>query len=147
MNYEESLRQAKALLQEEIRELREQLAGKEASLRKIEAFLREPYQRNASGRSLTQQVVALVERLANHEMQPVSAKRVVREFMKERDDVNESTIRSTLYQVSRKQKPTEIIVDGNPFRVRVLKQGPMYSVQKVVDSGADSVAAQEPLEK
>ncbi len=143
MNYEESLRQAKVALQEEILDLREQLAKKEASLRKIDAFLREPYRKHSSGSSLTQQVVALVERLGTHDMQPVSAKAVVKEFMKERDDVNESTIRSTLYQVSRKQKPTEIIVDGSSFQVRVVKQGPMYSVQRVTSGSAADVMAQE----
>ena len=59
------------------------------------------------------------------------ARTVVQEFVRERDDVNESTIRSTLYQVTRKIRPTEIMVDDHTKQVRVLKNGPLYDVEIV----------------
>lgn len=129
MGYEESLRQARDLLAAEIKQLKEQLDRKEASLRKLESFLKEPYKQDGNGESLTQQIVELVYTLVERENKPVSAKMVIKEFYKNRNDVNESTIRSTLYQVTRKQKPTEVKVDGGSVWVRVLKDGPLYDIR------------------
>ena len=56
-----------------------------------------------------------------------------------REDVNESTIRSTLYQVTRKMRPTEIIVGDGVEKVRVVKNGPLYDVQLVTEQGAELV--------
>ena len=56
-----------------------------------------------------------------------------------REDVNESTIRSTLYQVTRKMRPTEIMVGDGVEKVRVVKIGPLYDVQLVTEQGAELV--------
>ena len=128
MGYEESLRQAKELLMVEIESLKEQLGRKEASLKKLDSFLREPGKKEDDAISLTQQIVELVFSLVNDGGQPVSAKAVVKEFFQKRTDVNESTIRSTLYQVTRKQKPTEIADGDKEVSVRVIKEGPYYDI-------------------
>lgn len=130
MGYEESLKHARDLLVAEITALREQLVKKEASLKKLESFLREPYTSQEQGQSLTGQIVQKVYELCDKGSHPVSAKEVVREFLKSRNDVNESTIRSTLYQVTRKQRPTEVKDDDSEamLEVKVYKDGPHYGV-------------------
>lgn len=134
VGYEDSLRQARELLILEINELKEQLARKEQNLKKLDAFLKEPYPNSGNSASLTKSVVEIVYRLVSSQGHPITAKAVVKEFFKHRQDVNESTIRSTLYQVSRKQKPTEIEVEGNKIGVSVIKDGPTYDIQVVTDS-------------
>ncbi|NLM70260.1 MAG: hypothetical protein GX177_09735 [Firmicutes bacterium] len=134
MGYEDSLRQARELLISEINELKEQLARKEQHLRKLDSFLKEPYAGSRNGTSLTKTVVEIVYRLVNAENKPITAKDVVKEFFKYRQDVNESTIRSTLYQVSRKQKPTEIEIDEGSIAVEIIKDGPTYNVAVVGDA-------------
>lgn len=136
VSYEDSLRQARELLILEINELKEQLARKEQNLKKLDAFLKEPYGNSGNGTSLTKSIVEIVYRLVSSQGHPITAKAVVKDFFKHRQDVNESTIRSTLYQVSRKQKPTEIEVDGNKIGVSVIKDGPTYDI-KVVTEGHD----------
>ena len=131
MGYEESLRQAKELLLAEINGLKEQLAKKELSLKKLESFLKEPHKKDDTLGSLTQNIVEIVYQLVSSQKQPVTAKAVVQEFYKTRNDVNESTIRSTLYQVSRKQKSTDIVVDENNIAVNILKKGPTYDIEVV----------------
>ncbi len=133
MGYEESLRQAKELLMAEINGLKEQLSKKESSLRKLELFLKEPLKKGESSGTLTQNIVEIVYRLAKNQNQGVTAKAVVQEFYKLRNDVNESTIRSTLYQVSRKQKPTHILIEDTTLSIYVLKKGPTYDVEQVED--------------
>ena len=64
----------------------------------------------------------------------VTAKQVVKEFRKQRSDVNESTIRSTLYQVSRKQKPTVIDVDGQKIPVYVIKMHQLITLRLLMIS-------------
>lgn len=128
MGYEESLRQARELLIAEINDLKEQLARKEQSLKKLDSFFKEPYVASENEGSLTKSIVEIVYRLVTAQQQPITAKAVVKEFFKFRKDVNESTIRSTLYQVSRKQKPTEIEIDGNIIPVAVVKDGPSYNI-------------------
>ncbi len=56
---------------------------------------------------------------------------MIEEFAGRRQDVNPSTIRSTLYQVTRKLRPTEIAVGEGIKQVRVLKDGPLYDVELV----------------
>ncbi len=131
VGYENSLRQAREILITEINDLKEQLARKELSLRKLDSFLKEPYESSYSGISLTQRVVEIVYELVSEHNKPITAKEVVKEFHQERKDVNESTIRSTLYQVSRKQKPTEIEVNGHTIDVAIIKEGPIYDVEIV----------------
>jgi len=140
VGYEDSLRQARELLLLEINELKEQLARKEQNLRKLDAFLREPYTSSGNGISLTKRIVQIVYQLVSSQGHPITAKAVVKEFFKQRQDVNESTIRSTLYQVSRKQKPTEIEVGGNKIAVFVIKDGPTYNVEAAEDSQAEKKA-------
>lgn len=127
MSYEDSLRKAKELLLVEINELKDQLAHKEQNLKKLDSFLKEPQGHN-NRCSLTKNIVEIVYRLVTHERQPVTAKAVVKEFYRHRNDVNESTIRSTLYQVSKKQKPTNVDVDNQKIAVTVLKEGPTYDI-------------------
>lgn len=128
MGFEDSLRQAKELLIAEINELREELARKEHNLRKLDSFLKDPQSSNTNGYSLTKNIVETVYQLVAVQKQAVTAKAVVKEFYKHHKDVNESTIRSTLYQVSKKQKPTEIIFNGNRLNVEIIKDGPTYDV-------------------
>lgn len=139
MSYEESLRQAWELLSEEIAILREQLEMKEISLKKLESFIKEPYRKEQYGGSLTQSIVKVLYNLTR-ENQVVTAKQVVKEFRKQRSDVNESTIRSTLYQVSRKQKPTVIDVDGQNIPVYVIKNGPTYNIEIANDQQEGFIA-------
>ncbi|NMB39369.1 MAG: hypothetical protein GX994_07360 [Firmicutes bacterium] len=131
MGFEDSLRHARELLIAEINELREELAKKEYNLRKLDSFLKEPQSSNTNGYSLTKNIVEIVYRLVAGQKQAVTAKAVVQEFYKHNKDVNESTIRSTLYQVTKKQKPTEIIVNGNKLAVEIIKDGPTYDVTVV----------------
>ena len=131
MGFEDSLRHARELLIAEINELREELARKEYNLRKLDSFLKEPQSSNTNGYSLTKNIVEIVYRLVAGQKQAVTAKAVVQEFYKHNKDVNESTIRSTLYQVTKKQKPTEIIVNGNKLAVEIIKDGPTYDVTVV----------------
>ncbi len=131
MGFEDSLRHARELLIAEINELREELARKEYNLRKLDSFLKEPHSSNTNGYSLTKNIVEIVYRLVVAQKQAVTAKAVVKEFYKHNKDVNESTIRSTLYQVSKKQKPTEIIVNGSKLAVEIIKDGPTYDVTVV----------------
>lgn len=133
MSYEESLKQACQLLAAEVETLRAQLEKKETSLRKLESFMKEPYQKEEYNGSLTKCIVSVLYNLVTSRKQVVTAKLVVKEFNKIRNDVNESTIRSTLYQVSRKQKPTILNVHGTNVPVSVIKNGPTYDIQIVRD--------------
>lgn len=131
MGYKEPLRQARELLLMEIGDLRTQLGKKEYELRRLDSFLKESDQERSHTVSLTKQIVAVLYVLAQQSSDGVPARAVVQEFVRERDDVNESTIRSTLYQVTRKIRPTEIMVDDQTKQVRVLKNGPLYGVEIV----------------
>lgn len=131
MGYKEPLRQARELLLMEIGDLRTQLGKKEYELRRLDSFLKESDQDRSHTVSLTKQIVAALYVLAQQSSEGVPARAVVQEFVRERDDVNESTIRSTLYQVTRKIRPTEIMVDDQTKQVRVLKNGPLYGVEIV----------------
>lgn len=142
MGYEESLRQAKNLLVEEIDGLREQLARKELSLKKLNSFLKEPHGYDDNGISLTCYIVELVYRLVLAEGEPVTAKAVVQEFYRNRSDVNESTIRSTLYQVSRKQKPTCIQHKNARVAVQIIKDGPTYNVKIIENDHKENIKVQ-----
>src|SRR5690554_428302 len=108
MSYREQLRQARDILQGEIQELHRSLVSKEMDLRKLDGLLKETGSRRGAGPSLTSQIVEALYVLAQDSPDGVPARAVVKEFAQARDDVNESTIRSTLYQVTRKLRPTEI---------------------------------------
>ncbi|NLM40402.1 MAG: hypothetical protein GX205_10150, partial [Firmicutes bacterium] len=105
MGYQAILRQARDLLEGEIAELRAQLEQKEANLRRLDSFLRDPARPKSGEPSLTQQVVAVLYNLTQETEGGVPARAVVEAFIQKRRDVNESTIRSTLYQVTRKLSP------------------------------------------
>ncbi len=139
MGYREQLRQARELLQNEIAELQSKLAAKEQDLRKLDSLLRESGSQRGSRPSLTAQIVATLYLLAQESPDGVPARAVVQKFAQLRDDVNESTIRSTLYQVTRKMRPTEIVVGDAVERVRVVKNGPIYDVQLVTEQSAELV--------
>ncbi|MCK9524641.1 MAG: hypothetical protein M0R49_01775 [Limnochordia bacterium] len=139
MSYREQLRQAREILQGEIRELQVGLASKEMDLRKLDGLLRETGARRGTGPSLTSQIVAILHALAKDSPEGVSARAVVQEFGQTRDDVNESTIRSTLYQVTRKMRPTEITVGDVVQEVRVVKNGPLYDIELVSEQEAELV--------
>lgn len=128
MGYREQLRQARDLLQQEIQEVQLGLASKELDLRKLDSLLKETGKMRG-GASLTSQIVETLYNLARDTSEGVSARAVVQKFGRNRDDVNESTIRSTLYQVTRKMRPTEITVDEGAEWVRVTKNGPLYDVE------------------
>lgn len=139
MGYEESLWHARDLLVEEIKALRQQLLLKEEQLRRLNSVLRDPIHKRGSGTvSLTKQILTTIYQMSRDRTHPISAKQIVREFRKQRHDVNESTIRSTLYQVSRKQKATEIECEGWLLEVKLLKEGPWYMLE---------VLGQYPLEE
>lgn len=131
MGYREQLRQARELLQAEILELQVFLGNKEQDLRKLDGLLKENGGKRGERQSLTSQVVEALYILAQEAPDGVPARAVVQEFSRQRDDVNESTIRSTLYQVTRKMRPTEIKVDENVEQVRVHKNGSLYDVELV----------------
>lgn len=105
MSYREQLRQARDILQGEIQELHRSLVSKEMDLRKLDGLLKETGSRRGAGPSLTSQIVEALYVLAQDSADGVPARAVVKEFAQARDDVNESTIRSTLYQVTR-ETPT-----------------------------------------
>lgn len=133
MGYRDQLRQARELLQAEILELQLFLGNKEHDLRKLDGLLKETSGQREGQRTLTSQVVEALYILAQEAPDGVPARAVVQEFSRERDDVNESTIRSTLYQVTRKMRPTEIKVDEQVEQVRVYKNGPLYDVELVTE--------------
>jgi Fe2+ or Zn2+ uptake regulation protein len=108
-------------------------------LRKLDGLLKETGGRRGAGPSLTSQIVEVLHTLAKDSPDGVSARAVVQEFVQNRDDVNESTIRSTLYQVTRKIRPTEIGVGDEVQRVRVIKKGPLYDVVLVSEQEAEFV--------
>ena len=137
MSYREQLRQARDILQGEIRELQISLTSKEMDLRKLDGLLKETGNRRGVGPSLTSQIVEALYVLAQDSPEGVPARAVVQEFAQARDDVNESTIRSTLYQVTRKLRPTEISVGDHVQRVRVVKNGPLYDVELVTKQEAE----------
>lgn len=139
MGYREQLRQAREILQGEIQELQMNLAAKEVDLRKLDNLLKDTGERRGVGPSLTSQIVEALYSLAQDSSEGVPARAVVQEFVRERDDVNESTIRSTLYQVTRKLRPTEINVGETVERVRVVKNGPLYDVKLVTKQEAELV--------
>jgi len=139
MGYREQLRQARELLQSEIAELQSKLAAKEQDLRKLDSLLRESGSPRGARTSLTAQIVATLYLLAQENPDGVPARAVVQRFTQIRDDVNESTIRSTLYQVTRKLRPTEITVGDGVERVRVVKRGPLYDVQLVTEQSAELI--------
>ncbi len=131
MGFEESLKEAKKSLVAEINALKDELARKECSLRKLESFLKGTQSTDGNGYSLTQNIAKTVYQLVSNEKKAITAKAVVKEFSKHRKDVNESTIRSTLYQVSKKQKPTQIFVNGQGLAIEIIKDGPTYDVAVV----------------
>ncbi|HHY09400.1 MAG TPA: hypothetical protein GX528_02410 [Firmicutes bacterium] len=131
MAYREQLRQAREILQGEIERLHQTLAAKELDLRKLDGLLTEKKGKGREQPSLTSQVVGSLYTLAQESPEGVPARAVVHKFARERRDVNESTIRSTLYQVTRKMRPTEISVGDQVKKVRVLKNGPLYDVELV----------------
>lgn len=139
MSYREQLRQAREILNEEIQALQSNLAGKEKDLRKLDSLLKETGSQRGAGPSLTSQIVEELYLLAQESPDGVPARAVVQKFTRRRDDVNESTIRSTLYQVTRKMRPTEIMVGEGVERVRVLKNGPLYDVELVSEQSAELV--------
>jgi hypothetical protein len=83
--------------------------------------------------------VEVLHSLAKDSPEGVSARAVVQEFGQTRDDVNESTIRSTLYQVTRKMRPTEIVLGDEVQQVRVIKNGPLYDVELVSKQEAELI--------
>ncbi len=131
MGYQAILRQARDLLESEIVELRAQLEQKEASLRRLESFLKEPARPKSGEPSLTQQVVAVLYTLIQDTDEGVPARTVVEAFSQKRRDVNESTIRSTLYQVTRKLSPTKIRIGDSIKHVKVNKKGPLYNIEEI----------------
>lgn len=137
MSYREQLRQARDILQGEIQDLHHSLASKEMDLRKLDGLLKETGSRRGAGPSLTSQIVEALYVLAQDSADGVPARAVVKEFAQARDDVNESTIRSTLYQVTRKLRPTEICVGDGVEQVRVVKNGPLYDVELVTKQEAE----------
>lgn len=139
MSYKEQLREARALLEKEIEELHTNLVTKERDLKKLEGLLKDKTTKRGVERSLTSQIVQALYLLAQDNSSGVPARSVVRKFNQQRDDVNESTIRSTLYQVTRKMRPTEIAVGENMKQVRVHKDGPLYNVELVVEQDAKLV--------
>jgi len=139
MSYREQLRQAREILQEEVQELRLCLASKEMDLRKLDGLLKETGSKRRPGPSLTSQIVAVLHNLAQDSPEGVSARAVVQKFGQARSDVNESTIRSTLYQVTRKLRPTEISVGDGVQQVRVVKKGPLYDVELVAEQEAELI--------
>jgi len=130
MGYQQVLHQARDLLEAEIAELKRQLEYKEASLRRLQAFLREP-QPVGERTSLTQEIVAVLYTLVKEKSGAVPAREVVEAFSRRRADVNESTIRSTLYQVTRKLSPTPVRIEGELKHVKVRKQGPLYDIEEM----------------
>lgn len=130
MGYHQALRQARELLEAEIAELKRQLEHKEASLKRLQAFLREP-QPAGKRTSLTQEIVTVLYNLVQERGGAVPARDVVEAFVQRRVDVNESTIRSTLYQVTRKLSPTQVKTDDGAKHVKVRKHGPLYDVEEV----------------
>lgn len=139
MGYREQLRQARGILQEEIKELESSLAVKEMDLRKLDSLLKDAGEWRGTGPSLTTQIVETLYGLAKESPQGVPARLVVQEFIRGRDDVNESTIRSTLYQVVRKMRPTQIQVGNDIQRVRVRKDGSLYDVELVAEQEAELI--------
>ncbi len=139
MSYREQLRQAREILLEEIQDMQMNLASKELDLRKLDGLLKNSGGRRGAGPSLTSQIVEALYVLAQGSSEGVPARAVVQEFGQARDDVNESTIRSTLYQVTRKLRPTEICVGDEVEQVRVTKNGPLYDVELVSKQGAELV--------
>lgn len=139
MSYREQIRQAREILHGEIQELQASLAAKEQDLRKLDSLLRENGSGRGPGPSLTSQIVETLYILAKENPEGVPARAVVQKFARRRDDVNESTIRSTLYQVTRKMRPTEIMVDDEVEKVRVVKNGPLYDVVLVAEQSAELV--------
>lgn len=137
MSYREQLRQARDILQGEIQELHRSLVSKEMDLRKLDGLLKETGSRRGAAPSLTSQIVEALYVLAQDSADGVPARAVVKEFAQARDDVNESTIRSTLYQVTRKLRPTEICVGDGVEQVRVVKNGPLYDVELVTKQEAE----------
>lgn len=137
MGYREQLRQAREILQSEIAELQRKLEAKEQDLRKLDSLLKESGSPRGSRPSLTSQIVETLYILAQENSDGVPARAVVQKFTQIRDDVNESTIRSTLYQVTRKMRPTEIMVGDGVEKVRVVKNGPLYDVQLVAEESAE----------
>ncbi len=139
MSYREQLRQAREILHGEIQELQLNLARREMDLRKLDGLLKETGGRQGAGPSLTSQIVEVLHSLAKDSPEGVSARAVVQEFGQTRDDVNESTIRSTLYQVTRKLRPTEIAVGDGVQQVRVVKNGPLYDVELITEQAAELI--------
>lgn len=137
MGYQEILRQARDLLEGEIAELKAQLNQKENNLKRLDSFLKEPYRPKGEQASLTQQIVTVLYHLAQEQDEGVSARAVVENFTQRRRDVNESTIRSTLYQVTRKLSPTKIKVGDSIKHVKVHKQGPLYGIEEVVNKSSN----------
>ncbi|HHY15262.1 MAG TPA: hypothetical protein GX521_04210 [Firmicutes bacterium] len=131
MGYQEQLREAREILQKEIKELHDNLASKEFALRKIDGILKGSGSGRGRRPSLTSQIVEALYSLSKEHERGVPAKAVIEEFAGRRQDVNPSTIRSTLYQVTRKLRPTEIAVGEGIKQVRVLKDGPLYDVELV----------------
>lgn len=139
MSYREQLQQAREILNEEIQALQTNLASKEHDLRKLDSLLKETGNQKGPGPSLTSQIVEVLYVLAQESPEGVPARAVVQKFTRRRDDVNESTIRSTLYQVTRKMRPTEIMVGEEIEKVRVIKDGPLYDVELVTEQSAELV--------
>ncbi|HHU62579.1 MAG: hypothetical protein QM401_08940 [Bacillota bacterium] len=139
MSYREQLRQARCLLEREIQELHKNLIAKERDLKKLEGLLKDKGAKRGDEGSLTSQIVQALYLLAKEQDTGVPARTVVQEFIQQRDDVNESTIRSTLYQVTRKMRPTEIAVGEDIKLVKVLKEGPLYNVELISEQEAKLV--------
>lgn len=131
MAYREQLRQAREILQGEIEKLNQTLASKALDLRKLDGLLKEKGEKRRGQPSLTSQIVESLYSLVQEFPDGVPARAVVHKFGEGRKDVNESTIRSTLYQVTRKMRPTEISVGDVVKKVRVLKKGSLYDVELV----------------
>lgn len=139
MSYRTQLQQARQFLEQEIQELQLNLVQREQELRKLDGLLKERGERRGKEPSLTSQIVTTLYQLMEENTQGVPARLVVKQFGLKRDDVNESTIRSTLYQVTRKIRPTEITVDDEVRRVKVLKDGPLYNVELITKQEAELI--------
>ena len=108
-----------------------QLGAERSQPAALNSFLRDPTRPKSGEPSLTQQVVAVLYNLTQETEGGVPARAVVEAFIQKRRDVNESTIRSTLYQVTRKLSPTKIRIGDSTTHVKVTKKGPLYNVEEI----------------
>ena len=131
MGYQQILLQARNLLEAEIAELRQQLEHKEASLKRLRPSFREPHLAERTHIPDAKRSSLFFTPWYRTELGGVPAREVVEAFLQRRRDVNESTIRSTLYQVTH-QAQSHASQSGDTIKhVKVRKQGPLYDVEEI----------------